>query len=173
VEIPNAQMYAIFASVYTIFIVIILSWPREKKEKNQSSSNVPDETNPEKISYDKFTRYRKHFLVYGFPIGGTLGIGIHIPIIFHSIGVSLEKFPLLIQFSSVLFYLTFVLTMTIYRIYIAVKYTEDHERKKGITDGILVSFFLIQVFLFFLGNYEIFMPEFNTFLNQNATKSVP
>jgi hypothetical protein len=168
-------MYAWVTAVFTIFIVIILSWPKTQRDEQKSKAPITSE----EIKYKKsllgeFKKYRKHFLVYGFPIGSVLGITTHIPFIFALIKTPQEKFiDLSIQFGGVLFFLTFTLTMTLYRIYITIKHTEDHERRKGITDGILVSFFLIQVILFFFGYYEIFMPEISPFFHPNATKSPP
>lgn len=164
------DMYAAWiTAIFTIFVVIMVSLAVLQKIERKGE----EKTKGKKLPEEEFKRNRKHFII-GTLIGTPLGITTHIPFIFDLIKSSQEKFiDLSIQFGGVLFFLVFTITMTLYRIIITIKHTEDHEQKKGITDGILVSFFLIQVILFFFGYYEIFMPEISSTFHPNITKSVP
>lgn len=113
-----------------------------------------------RYTISQITKSEKIDFIKGTLIGTTCGILINIPFIFDLLKI---EFPLtiLIQAFPALFFITILTIMSVFRFVRVFAKFNMPERKKFLTDGMLISFTLVEFILFLSGYTEVFLPDVN------------
>ncbi len=153
------EVTAIWVAFYCIVIPLMFAFRNKEKSAEIKKISLTEE--------DRKQRYL--FLLYGMPVGVTLGFFIHIPMVFEILNIHKEWYLPIIQALAAMFYIpVFIIIMGVRGLSFIVK-TNISEKRKGISDGIFISFVAWQVMLFFTGRFDVFIPGFSDALHHMNT----